>query len=435
MPEDQARCVAREPEPPPVDLRIVPRALLALPRLLFRTATEIVYLGARFEDEYRLLHRIDGLLWNDARTFGITPVLLYGTGLGTNIGAQAVHHDLFGAGEGLRLRAAYGGADRQLYDARIDTGRRLESVRPSLTIGFARDDRGRFYGIGNAEQAELADVDAPLDAQRPGAAVRGDYIREELRAQAAAEVALGRRWSGRVLHLWRRRALSTGRGEDQDDPWVTDVFARDTLVGLEAALLDAYSEIALAFDGRRSERLGIPYELPSSGLRAMVWAGLQTEVNEPYSAFGRAGFDLQPFIDLYRGDRILRLRLRGASVLGPLGAIPFIDLPGLGGSTLLRGYDSNRFHGRVTMLASAEYRYPVQEGIAAYVFTDVGRAWAGFEDITFASLRSVRVGFGVGLQVYNPRGALIRVQLASSIDGGFFLHLELNTSDEPGPTH
>ena len=47
----------------------------------------------------------------------------------------------------------------------------------------------------------------------------------------------------------------------------------------------------------------------------------------------------------------------------------------------------------------------------------------------------VWVGFGAGIQVYTVQGTLVRAQLATSIDGGLFLHLKVNTTDDPGGTY
>jgi outer membrane protein assembly factor BamA len=144
---------------------------------------------------------------------------------------------------------------------------------------------------------------------------------------------------------------------------------------------------------------------------------------------------VQPLIDLYHGDRVLRLRVRTAWVVGSLERIPFLDLPQLGGASLLRGYGGGRFRGRGTVLASAEYRYPVQQNIAGYLFVDAGRAYVELAQLGASSLRGARVGFGGGLYAFTTGALLLRAQLASSIDGGLFLALRLDTSDGLGDTY
>ena len=68
----------------------------------------------------------------------------------------------------------------------------------------------------------------------------------------------------------------------------------------------------------------------------------------------------------------------------------------------------------------------MQEGIDAYLFTDVGRAYAGFVALSFEHMR---VGFGAGIEIFTIKQYLVRLQLASSIDGGLFFHVRFNSSD------
>jgi outer membrane protein assembly factor BamA len=117
-------------------------------------------------------------------------------------------------------------------------------------------------------------------------------------------------------------------------------------------------------------------------------------------------------------------------VLGSLAHVPFVDLPSLGGVELLRGYPVGRFRGRVTLLASAEYRYPIQPSIAAHVFVDAGRAYAEWSDLSWRSLTALRVGFGAGLQVYTQEATRFIADIATSIDGGIQLNLIFGL-DEP----
>jgi hypothetical protein len=308
-------------------------------------------------------------------------------------------------------------------------------VRPALLIGYRRTDGERFYGLGNGDEPE-AELVLPLDAQVEGPAVHTQYRVAEARANVAAEVAFARALTTRVLHGWRIRDVSSGPRGEFNSPWTDEIFDSDTLVGYGPALVDAYSEVSFILDTRQAVRADMPRELPGGGVLGQVWTGLQAGVVDPHPTFLRVGFDVQPFIDVYRGNRILHLRLRGATALGPISQIPFLDLPSLGGSQLLRGYNPNRFRGRVTLLASVEYRYPIQESFAAYVFSDVGQVWPGWQDITMSSFREdIRIGFGAGLQVYSATLPLFRGQIATSIDGGFFVHLKVNTSDDFASTY
>jgi hypothetical protein len=412
----------------------VPRLLLAPVRLVARTASELLLAGARIEDDYRLRSRARDLFFTEDLDFGVYPVAFYATGFGLNAGAHLVHRDLFGHREGLRLRAGFGGVHQQLYDARVHTGRLWPAVRLAAEGGYRIQDSFKFYGIGNGEQVSAGELQQPLDALAAGPAVRTRYRQEQIRAGATAQFALGEDATLALEHVWRRLSSSAGSA-DSGTPWVTEVYDPDSLVGFAPDLTDAYTELALIYDGHRSTRPDVPSALPSRGVRVETWGAVQTAPSQPQLTSGRAGIDLQPVIDLYRADRVLRLRLRAVTAIGPLDAIPFFDLPSLGGSLFLRGYERGRFRGRLALLTSVEYRYPVQEGLAAYLFADAGRVYASWQELSPQPLRDVRVGFGGGLQIYGRRGATFLLQLASSIDGDFFVDLRFNTTLEPGSRH
>jgi hypothetical protein len=425
---ERARCVATGGEGPD-PLLYLPRAAFAVPRLVVRTLSQAAVAGAWVEDEYHLTSRATELFFNDERTFGIFPTAFYETGFAPNAGVRVIAKDLAGEGEGLRLRAGFGGVYRQIYEARIDSGRRFDA-RFAFTLGYARQDNDRFYGLGNADEVGPAEVTPPLDALAPEAAVRTVHRSERAQASLATELPVGGSWSLNATHGWRVVRLAGGTSGIGDTPFVDEIFAPATVVGLDQQVTSATTEVGFRLDDRRNVRADMPRALPGSGTRLDLWTGLQAQPSAPRAVFGRVGLDVQRFVDLLRGDRVLRLRLRGVGVLGDLSEIPFVDLPRLGGATFLRGYDSGRFRGAASLLATAEYRYPVQESISIYVFVDGGRVYGRWQDVTATSLSSARVGFGAGLAIFNTHAQLLRLQLASSIDGGLFLHVQVNTTDE-----
>ncbi len=115
-------------------------------------------------------------------------------------------------------------------------------------------------------------------------------------------------------------------------------------------------------------------------------------------------------------------------VRGSYDRIPFTALPHLGGTLLLRGYDTDRFRDRVAALASAEYSWQLTDQLYAFGFVNAGRVYSGPGDL---SVRGLRVGYGGGIHVYHGSGSLLRVQLASSIDGGMFLNLVFDHVYDP----
>jgi outer membrane protein assembly factor BamA len=328
------------------------------------------------------------------------------------------------------MRAGFGGFEQQIYEARIHSGRRFDP-RLVFALVYAREDRDRFYGLGNADEVGAASVTPPVDALAADVAVRTVHRTEHAQASIGAELPLGGGWSMNTSHEWRVLRLRGGESSFGATPFIDEIFAPASLAGLDEHITSASTEVGLRLDGREDVRADMPRALPGSGLRLDLWSAVQAQPSTPRSIFGRFGLDLQQFIDLRRGDRVLRLRLRTVGVVGELDEIPFVDLPRLGGATFLRGYDSGRFRGVSSLLVTAEYRYPVQESMSLYVFADGGRVYARWQELTEHWLSQARLGFGAGLVIFNTHRQLLRLQLASSIDGGFFIDFQVNTTDEP----
>ncbi|MCB9730150.1 MAG: BamA/TamA family outer membrane protein [Deltaproteobacteria bacterium] len=398
----------------------VPRTIFFIPRMVIDVATLPVLGAAWVASRYQLRERFTEVFFNDERTFGVFPTAFIETGFGLNVGARLVHKDLFGRQEHLSVRAGFGGRYEQRYEGSLDSGERFTSrVRVRLSGGWERLGSTRFNGLGNRDTVAPETAGAPVDLRRSDSAVRSSYRERRGWVRLDTRVDLRPRTELRWSHAWSFRRLEAD--PDGEGAPLPDAYALGSLVGFGDVVRENYNELALTFDGRRSMRSDWPPILASSGVWLETWVGYATGVRATPSDHARAGFDVQPFINLWRGDRVLRLRLRVDSVIGAYDHIPFDDYPTLGGPVFLRGYTRDRFRGRLTALATAEYRYPIQHNLAGYVFVDAGRAWRRFEDL---SPRGLRLGFGFGIDVVTSRAFILSLQLASSIDGG--VHFSLN---------
>jgi hypothetical protein len=429
---DRAQCVEVRKQDPNELWLWVPRAALAIPRLAFSVLTAPIGLLQKFETQYRVSERIDELLWNDAHTIGVIPTAFYETGLSPSVGLRFINSDTFGHRERLFLRTAFGGGHNQLYYASIDSGKRFVDARQQLSVAYRRHENGRFYGAGDLDVGPAPPPSLRLNALSPPHAVATRYDLEQVDVGVTSYVDLAPLpppFELRVQQRIRYREVDT-TGKEKKTPWVDQVFSEESLVGLGDKELTSYTEIGMRYDTRQSTRADMPRALPSRGLYVDAWSGVQVAISGGEAPFGRVGFDVQPFFDLFRGDRVLRLRARFVSLVGPTERIPFADLPSLGGGLLLRGYPSRRFSGQATMLMSAEYRYPVQEGYAIYGFVDAGRAYARTSDMRGSALLPSRFGFGGGVVFYSMSDLSLRMQLATSIEGGFILFITLDGTDE-----
>ena len=142
--------------------------------------------------------------------------------------------------------------------------------------------------------------------------------------------------------------------------------------------------------------------------------------------YWRYGADLQRFIHLATGPRVLVLRAHVEGVTGDAD-LPFYQLPRLGGTTYLRGYASERFRDRIAAVASADYQFDLSRNLSARVFVDAGRVYAGARDIT---TEDMRVGYGIGFDINTESSFLARTSIASSVDGGVFFNFALDPAFE-----
>lgn len=100
------------------------------------------------------------------------------------------------------------------------------------------------------------------------------------------------------------------------------------------------------------------------------------------------------------------------------GILPFSEQYFVGGAESLRGYNEDRFWGKNMVLGSFEFRSPLANALTGVLFADVGDAWGGnYEQVKFNGFTqhsgfSPSVGFGIGMRVVTPIGAI-------RIDEGF----------------
>ncbi|HEU5055324.1 MAG TPA: hypothetical protein VFU21_02310, partial [Kofleriaceae bacterium] len=165
---DRAHGMAR-PEPVGQEWRVVPRALLAVPRAALEIAGAPVRGALWTYERYQLGPRAYSIFFNDAGTMGLYPVGSIETDFGLTAGARFIHRDLFGERERLSLRTSFGGLYDQQYTAQLSTGERLGRVRLDGEGEYEIEPREKFFGIGNGD--EVAAVAAPVDPYADEAAI------------------------------------------------------------------------------------------------------------------------------------------------------------------------------------------------------------------------------------------------------------------------
>lgn len=420
---DQASGISRaEPPSASARLRWIPRALLWLPRWTVWTVAQPLRLAAWSYERYSLPARLKGALFNVDGTYGVYPVASFSTEFGFNGGLRFVHKNLFNDSERLKLRANLGGRYQQAYGFSLDSGDRFgDRVLVELEARYERRPAERFFGLGNTElgAAPPAMLIDPLTAD----SALATRFREDLtRVVATVDTQLV---GALAVHLSGALMLRDFSNAERDG--IADSYDITRLAGFTEGVDNLYLEAELIYDSRRQPSPWQSNVIDATGWYAAAHLGRGVGVAGDPSAFTRYGGELARFFDLYRGSRVLAVRVfleaaTGGTDLGDR-ALPFIDLPRLGGAEYLRGHPEGRFRDRVVALATAEYTWDLGNFLAAYTFVDLGRPASSLGALEEGRLR---VGFGGGVQVHTQDSFITRAQLAGSRDGDVFFELVLS---------
>ena len=399
--------------------RIILRGLLWIPRLPFEIVMApvrgTIYLGERY-DAVRTLTEV---FTTDDHHVAIYPTALIETGFGLNVGVRGSVKNVFGADERLRMRAGFGGEYLWTAAAGVDSGTLIPGpVHLAVDGVYARRDRDQFFGYGNDDEHDV--MPTPIDPLGD-TGIASRYRLHVSRVSARVRVQLP---ASIAVTLASAYAKKTYRDDSPDttDPDLGDVYVTDQLPGFADGTRFLYNEVELAWDTRRQADAWDAPGMRSTGNLVTIYGGRQHALDDGPD-FNRIGVDLQRFVRIAGGPRVLQLRLWGEGVTGDRDKVPFTELPRLGGEYVLRGYDLDRFRDRLAVVAQAAYTWAAASWLAPMLFVDAGRVFASFDDL---SGQDLRVGFGGAIELYNRRGLLLRAQLGTSIDGGVFGFVSLN---------
>jgi hypothetical protein len=387
--------------------RAVARGALWAPRYLLIGVLAPVQGTVWAFDRYQLQERYYDTFYTEDRTFGIVPTAGYQTGLGFVAGGELIWKDAFGRGEQVNLRGMWGGTYRLRSGGAIDTGDRLGPMQLRASGTFDRLPDDPFFGIGNSDRGPRPPPGTLLDPRATTVAVK-TYNRYQIaNANLSAIVDL-------VDHL---SAIATGSyiqlryDPSHKSPSIQTVWVPSELTGFQDGVDQVYGEGELRWDTRRPAS---PWEPPSLHAVGTYVDGFGGYVHglRGASSYWRYGVDLQQYIRVGRGPRVLELRLYGEGVTGSLDQVPFSELPHLGGD-FLRGYVYDRFRDRISVLATAQYYWDISNYAAFSLFVDGGRVYSSLDDL---SLDNFRVGLGPGLEVHGDQ-FMFESYLGFSIDG------------------
>jgi len=396
--------------------RSLGRSLLYVPKLAIDVVLSPGRAAIWAQDRYHLSDQYDRIFYNDAKTIGIYPNLSVDSALGVSAGAGFVHRDLFGAHEHLGLEFSLSNRYRQIYSANFATGNRLgDRFSLQLDAGYERRPHDTFYGIGNGDRVSA--TPAPVNPLLEPTAIESHYRQDRARVSIISDLRASRR-----LHVRVSGAISelTFGAPDEGDP-VAAHYDTAGIVGWNGVRY-GYGELELRWDNRHSTGTFEPSAVHSAGELASVFGGRMHRLDDGPD-FWRYGLDLQKFVRIAEGPRVIVAHLHGEGVTGARDEVPFTELPHLGGPTWLRGYALDQFRDRVAAFGSIAYAWDLSQWFSANLFVDVGRVYPELSDL---SVRALRMGYGLGIEAHRVESFLFEGSIGSSIDGGLFLNLSFN---------
>ena len=410
-----------KPETTGSKLRWVPRVLLFVPRWGFWLAMQPLRLGAWAYERYDLFARVEGALFNVDQTYGIYPVGKYSTDYGFSVGLRAVHYNLLGKKESLTLLADFGGQFQQAYGFKLGSGERVaHRIKTTLEARYERRPGERFFGIGNARELAMPPA-VPIDPATSDDAIASRFRENLVRVVPGLDAKLVGPLSARIAGAYAHRTFSSGTIDG-----IADRYDTSRLVGFATGVDNIYLEGELIYDSRRATSIFNTQAIDAAGWYLAGHFGQAKGLGDDHTDFFRYGGEVQRYIDLYGGTRVLALRVQVDAIGGSDGRtdgkISFVDLPRLGGPDYLRGYPMDRFRDRSLVLATAEYTWDIGNYMAAYLFVDAGRAQ---HDLAAIDLTALHVGFGGGVELHSDKSFLMRGQLAYSRENSLFVELVL----------
>ncbi len=373
---------ARAPEPYTTS-RSVAYHVLAAPAYVLHGATRPLGWAAQYVER-----NFPDLFEPRRPPRGILPLVELGGPTGFLGGLALYDNRLFGSDHTARIEGLYGGPDtfegEVSYSAPTPIG---AGSRFDLVANVFSNPESEFYLDGNSNDRttddalfsrDQVDVTAGLQSRLPGSPLRGafDLLYEHVEA------------SGEDQKL--RKASPPGLG-------TVDLLTSRLTLGLDAT-----------------------GELPrvSRGTEVLLQLDYTHDLTGKRFRYGRYVAEVRQYLPVGFFPDSRRLALRGRlEQTEPLfdgSAVPFYQLPSLGGQNTLRGFQSRRFQNDGALMLNAEYRYPIWSNLDALVFVDTGQV---FNEISEISGERFQWSYGGGLHLLNRKGLSARFEIAGSTEG------------------
>ena len=194
------------------------------------------------------------------------------------------------------------------------------------------------------------------------------------------------------------------------------------VAGLDETQRAATGELALIYDSRRITHPWVHTGAWSTGFYVRAAAAYTSGEASRSGSFDtvRGTLEARRLFDLFNGDRVLSIGVRGDAVSGE--DLPFDRLPSLGGRDRMRALARDELRGQTSAFADIQYEWALGGDSRAFVFAETGGVAAEASELGSADLH---LGYGGGLRFLTGEATSLRAHLAGSADGhiGFYLQL------------
>jgi len=191
-------------------------------------------------------------------------------------------------------------------------------------------------------------------------------------------------------------------------PSIETRFTPDTAPGLNSNPNYLHSQVSAGIDWRTS-----PGYTRKGGYYGVTFHDYHNTGGGIYS-FQRLDAEVIQHVPLLRETWVLAGRAKMQSTLNNNDLVPYFLLPALGSGNTLRGYSSDRFRDRHSLLMNAEFRWIPAAGWDMALFYDAGKVASRRSDLDFKQLKS---DVGVGIRFHGPFATPLRIDLAVSNEG------------------
>ncbi|HEU5058396.1 MAG TPA: hypothetical protein VFU21_17815, partial [Kofleriaceae bacterium] len=295
---DAARGVVQGDRSPARHLLWVPRAVLFVPRWTLWIAAAPVRGGLYAFEYYGLNDRLRRLL------SGNGPVAIY-----PSVARESGHGLTYGIGAGVRQYVRgnflFAGEVRQVYELRLRSHELFgKEVELELSGHVQLLDDAFFFGVGNRD-LEPPPMMGGIDPRAAAVATRFDQeiLRGELSGEWRPRPWLSARVTAAVIDRDLNRVDEDSAGVD-----LATVYDTSRLVGFDDGVHYGYGELRAIVDDRAATNPFASLAQPATGWKLAGFAGAARGFSGDPSSYLRYGLDVQRYLDLYRGDRVLVLR-------------------------------------------------------------------------------------------------------------------------------